>query len=440
MKIEFNPEGLKKYFKNTSWLLVERVFRMASVLIINIFIVRYLGPEQYGVLSYVLSFVGLFIAVSSLGLDEIVTRELVRYPEKYIDLLGTALSLKIIGAFLMILLLSISVITVTNSSEINLFIFIIALSAFFQATNVIDCYFQSKVFSRYVVQAKFGQVLLSLIFKMTLIYVEAPLIWFVIAITIDWVLLSVGLLIIYYRYLGNTLKLKFNRKLAFRYLADSWPLIFSGIMVSIYMKIDQVMIKFMIDEKAVGIYATAVNLSEAWYFIPVVITSSLFPAIINSKEVSQEFYHDRLEKLYKLIVWVPIIISIFITSFSDWVIATLYGEPFLDASIVLSIHIWASVFVFLGVASSKWLMVENMQLLSMMRTLIGMIVNIILNIILIPKYGVIGAAIATFISYFVATFSIIIQFRNKKVMSNFVLMIKAFFPYIHISREKIRND
>ena len=435
MKTQFNPEGFKRYFKNTSWLLIERILRMLVVLLVNIYIIRYLGPEKYGVLSYAISFVGLFVAISSLGLDDIVVRELVKHPDSYIEILGTAFSLKVAGAVLMMLFLWGAVNIVNSDDYVNSLIFIIAISAFFQAFNVIDCYFQSKVLSRYVVQAKYAQVLISSLFKIILIYIKAPLIWFALVITIDGILLSVGLLAIYHRYARRALMIKFNRELALRYLSDSWPLIFAGVMVSIYMKIDQVMIKIMIDERAVGIYAAAVSLSEAWYFIPIVITGSLFPAIINAKKVSEEFYYDRLEKLYKMMVWVPILISIVVTYFSDWIIITLYGESFMDAAKVLSIHIWASVFVFLGVASSKWMMVENMHLLSMMRTVIGMIANVILNLILIPSHGIIGAAIATFISYFIATFSFAILFNNKKVNRNILIMTKSFLPYMRISKK-----
>ena len=383
----FDPQGLKRYLHNTSWLLIERIFRMLIVLTVNVFIVRYLGPEKYGMLSYALSFVGLFVAISSLGLDEIIVRELVRNPESYNEILGTTFILKASGTVVMVVLLMVGINIIKNDIYTNIMICIIGASTIFQVSNVIDNYFQSKVLSRYVVQIQLVQVIISSLFKMFLIFIEAPLIWFALAIALDGLILSIGLLVNFRKYTGHLIKITFDRILAVNFLRDSWPLIFAGVMVSIYMKIDQVMIKIMIDEKAVGIYAAAVSLSEAWYFIPMVITSSLFPAIINAKKVSDEFYYDRLEKLYKLIVWVPILISIIITYFSEWIIITLYRETFVEAAKVLSIHIWASIFVFLGVASSKWMMVENLQILTLIRTITGMIVNVILNLYLIPGYG-----------------------------------------------------
>jgi len=158
--------------------------------------------------------------------------------------------------------------------------------------------------------------------------------------------------------------LKFKRETAVSLLKDSWPLILSSMVIAIYMKIDQVMIKEMLDAEAVGNYAAAVRLSEAWYFIPMVISSSLFPAIINAKKISEKLYYDRLQKLYNLMVWMAISIALPMTFLSDWIVNLLYGAKYSEAGDVLMIHIWAGVFVFLGVASGKWFVAENLQLLS----------------------------------------------------------------------------
>ena len=187
------------------------------------------------------------------------------------------------------------------------------------------------------------------------------------------------------------------------------------------MKIDQVMIKEMLGAEQVGHYAAAVRLSEAWYFIPMAITSSVFPAIINAKKQSEELYYQRLQKLYDLMVWLALAIALPTTFLAPWVIRVLYGDAFLPAAGVLSIHIWAGVFVFLGVANGRWIIAENLQYIATIRSTAGAIVNIALNIVLIPKYGINGAAISTFFSVFVAThitFSFINKARKVFIMQN----------------------
>lgn len=396
--------GFMKYFKNTSWLFGEKILRMVVGLFVGIWVARYLGPEQFGLFSYAGSFVGLFTAIATLGLDGIVVRELVKDETRRDELVGTAFWMKLVGAVAVLAILAIAIQFTSNDRYTNILVFIIASATIFQAFNVIDFYFQSKVLSRYVVFANVISLFLSSIVKIVLILYEAPLIAFAWTVLFDSFVLAMGFIYFYIK-TNSTLKiknLKFNKLTAVNLLRDSWPLILSGIVISIYMKIDQVMIKEMLDAEAVGQYAAAVRLSEAWYFIPMVIASSLFPAIINAKAQSEELYYARLQKLYDLMVWMAIAIALPLTFLSDWVINLLYGEQYSQAGNVLMIHIWAGVFVFLGVASGKWFMAENLQMLSFWRTFNGMVINVILNFVLIPKYGIQGAAVATLLSYFMA--------------------------------------
>ncbi len=304
-----NHQGFMKYFKNTSWLFGEKILRMIVGLFVGIWVARYLGPEQFGLFSYAQSFVGLFTAIATLGLDGIVIRELVKDESKRDVLLGTAFRLKLIGAFGVLLFLAVAVNFTSNDHYTNILIFIIASATIFQSLNVIDMYFQSKVLSKYVVYANIISLFISTIIKIILLLNEAPLIAFAWVILFDSFVLAMGFL---YFYLHNHLSFrvwKFEKSVAISLLKDSWPLILSGIVISIYMKIDQVMIKEMLDSEAVGQYAAAVRLSEAWYFIPMVIASSLFPAIINAKKQSEELYYARLQKLYDLMVWMAIAIA-----------------------------------------------------------------------------------------------------------------------------------
>jgi len=418
-----NHHGFIKYFKNTSWLFGEKILRMIVGLFVGIWVARYLGPEQFGLFSYAQSFVGLFTVIATLGLDGIVIRELVKDESRRDELIGTAFWMKLFGAFLVLLLLAFAVGFTSNDAQTNSLVFIIASATIFQSFNVVDFYFQAKVMSKYIVYANVISLLISSVVKIALILNEASLVAFAWVILFDSFILAVGY---GYFYLKNHLSLKlwkFQKSVAVNLLRDSWPLILSGIVVSIYMKIDQVMIKEILGSEAVGQYAAAVRLSEAWYFIPMVISASLFPAIINAKKVSEELYYQRLQKLYDLMVWMSIVIAIFMTFMSDWIVELLYGGQYDEAGGVLMIHIWAGIFVFLGVASGKWFINENLQMLSFWRTFYGMMINVVLNIFLIPKHGVQGAAIATLLSYFVA--GLLFDFVNNKTKKVFFMKLNT---------------
>jgi O-antigen/teichoic acid export membrane protein len=416
-------QGVMKYLKNTSWLLGEKALRMTVGLFVGVWVTRYLGPEQFGLLSYAQSFVALFAAIATLGLDGIVVKALVNDQGQRERLLGTAFTLKLFGAVVVLVLLAASVFFQSDDYQTSSLMFIIASATIFQCFNVIDFYFQSTVLSKYVVYSNVFSLLVSSFIKVILILNDAPLIAFAYVILFDSLVLASGFI---YCYTLKRLYIwcwRFDKVVAKSLLKESWPLILSGLVVSMYMKIDQIMIKNMLGSGDVGQYAAAVRLSEIWYFIPMVISSSLFPAILNAKKISKELYYSRIQQLYDLMAWMAIAIAIPMTFLSDWVVHLLYGAQFSATGGVLMIHIWSAVFVFLGVASSKWFIAEGLQRYSFYRTLFGAILNVGLNLVLIPQYGIYGAAIATLAAQFVASY--LFNLFNKKSRITFVLHSKA---------------
>jgi O-antigen/teichoic acid export membrane protein len=402
----------------------EQVLRMIAGLLVGIWVARYLGPEQFGVFSYATAFVAIFSTVAKLGLDGIVVRDLVNEPHKSELYLGTAFWLKLAGALVTFIIIAFATLFTSNDSTTNLYIFIIASGIVFQSFEVIDFYFQSKVLSKFVSLCKMTQLLLSSLLKIYFVLTGADLFWFVVVSLIDQLSLAVTLYIVYkYQKLDNFYR-HFDKEVAKKFLKNSWPLIFSSLVVMVYMRIDQVMIKEMLGIREVGVYSAAVRLSEAWYFIPMIITSSLFPAIVGAKKISEELYYARLQRLYTFMVWTAIAIALPITFLSDWLVMLLYGEEYMGAGKVLMIQIWAGLFVFLGVASSSWLTSENLQIIAFYRTFAGAIINIALNLLLIPVYGIVGAAIATLVSYMFAGFLFDIFNHNTKKI--FLMKISAF--------------
>ena len=424
-RIDFKSESFKKYFKNTSWLFSEKILRMVVGLFVGVWVARYLGPDRFGLLSYAMAFVGLFVSLSTLGLDGIVIRELVKDESKRDKLIGTVFWLKLVGGFVVLLVLAVAVNFTSNDAYTNLLVFIIASATVFQSFNVIDFYFQAKVLSKYVVFANIIGLAISSIVKIVLIIIEAPLIAFAWTILFDSLVLAIGLV---YFYLQNHLSFKdwnIEKSTAINLLKDSWPLILSGMVVAFYMRIDQVMIKEMMGASAVGQYAAAVRLSEAWYFIPMVVTSSLFPAIINAKKQSEELYYTRLQKLYDFMVWMAVAIALPMTFLSDWVVKLLFGGEYIEAGSVLMIHIWTGLFVSLGVARGKWLLIENLQKYSIIYLGVGLISNVIANYYFIKIYGINGAAYATLLANGLGT--IVTPFFIRKTRISFFMMIRSIF-------------
>jgi O-antigen/teichoic acid export membrane protein len=424
-KINFSSDSFKKYFANTSWLFLERILRILISFVVTIFVVRYLGPKDFGLYSYVISFAWLFASFSSLGLESISTREVVKYPDRKDEINGTVFFLRLAGGIVAFVLTGVTLAIIGEETYTSVLILIFSASFIFQAFTAIEYYFRGLVKAKYNAYALFVSVIISSSLKVIFILLKAPLIYFVMAASFEFVVLAIGLVIVYRYNKLSIFSWKYSKKLATSLLKDSWPLALSGVVVMIYMRIDQVMIKNMMDEEAVGYYAAAVRLCEAWYFIPVTLCNAIFPAIVNAKNVGLDFYNNRMQKLYDLLTWLAIGIAIPVTIFSSLIIQILFGNEFASAAPVLTIYIWAGVAVFLGVASSQYLINENFTKLSFFRTSVGMVLNVILNFILIPLYGILGSAIATLISYTVSTFSIV---ASKEGRFQTLMMLKSLSP------------
>ena len=424
-----NHQGFIKYFKNTSWLFAEKILRMAVGFFVGIWVARYLGPDQFGLLSYAQSFVGLFTVFITLGLDAIVIKELLNKNNDDNVLLGTAFGLKIFGFFCMLLFISMGV-KLINKNDADLLICIIALSTIFQSFNVIDYYFRSKVLSKYVVIANTTSLFISSIIKIILILNNASLLAFAIVTIIDTFVTALGLIYFYKKQHLSLCNWIFKFSKAKFLLKQSWPMILSGIAISLYMKIDQIMIANMLNNQSVGYYAVAVKFSEMWLFITVAITNSLFPAIINAKKESQIKFENRILNLYRLLVLISLSISVIIYLFSNYIVLYTYGVNYKESIVLLQLYVWSIIFVFLNNGSWQWYISENLQHIATIRLFIGAGLNILLNLWWIKKFGLVGAVYATLISYAVATY--FGNLLSKKTIVNFKMQTKAILTFYKI--------
>jgi O-antigen/teichoic acid export membrane protein len=396
--------NLSNIVDNVSWLFFDKLLRMGVGLFIGVWIARYLGPEQFGLLSFATAFVGMFGAIAALGLQGIVVRDLVRNPEGARETLGTAAILQLIGGLVAYLLMLVVIVSLRPDDTVaRTIVAILGSMTLLEASKVAVFWFESQVQSKYTVWVQDGVFLVFAALKVVLILQQASLVDFVWATLVEALIAAIILLCVMSLRGPSFATLRVSAKRGMSLLCDSWPLILSSIAITIYMKIDQIMLGQMISDEAAGFYAVATRISEVWYFIPMAIVASVFPDILEAKKKrSKEQYYARLQKLYDLMVAIGVAVALPMTFLSTTIITLLFGEAYLGAGAVLAIHIWASVFVFLGVASGKWILAENRQLLSFQRAALGAIVNIGLNLWLIPINGVIGAALATVVSQAIA--------------------------------------
>ncbi len=420
-------EGFRKYFSNTSWMLFGRLGQMVVTFMVTAYVARYLGKADYGLLNYARSIGTFFTMFMALGLHSIVVRNLVDNDLAREKIIGTSLAMRMGASFLGLAGFFIVGPFVSDDTQTFWLVAIIIMGTAFQALDVFDYYSQAKVQAHFTVKVRMVSIIGMAIMQLTLIWVQAPLIWFAISITASTLFIGLGLTTVYQIRFGSIFKLKFDRSYARELLKDAWPLIFSDLVVVLYMSTDKIMLKQMVSDEAVGVYSAALRFSEVWYFLGPMVAASLFPAIMNAKKRDPKLYERRLQNYYNLMVVAALGITVPVALLGPWALELpfLYGKEYAEAGGVLVIHIWTLVFIFLGVASSKHLVAENQQRMELVRTVIGAFVNITLNFLLIPKHGVYGAAIATLISQAFASY--LGYLINRKFWPVFLMQTRAIF-------------
>jgi PST family polysaccharide transporter len=395
--------ALKSIIINTGWIFALRFIRVLFAFFVGAWMARYLGPTDFGVLNYAMAFVILFGPITKLGLETVVVQEIVRAPGEKDEILGTTFFLRLASGIVSMVVV-VAAIALMRPGDVvtRTLAAIISFGMIFQAYDAVDLWFQAEVKSKYAVYPKSAALILANLMKIYFILTRASLAAFAWVSALE-VIIAGGGLIIAYRAAGFDIKAWRVRWARAKQLLNlGWPMILAGSFAVVYLKIDQVMLGQMVGQSEVGIYSTAVKISEAWYFVPVAISMSVFPFLVQGKGLGEAVYRSRVQQLYDLLVWVALVVAVVMTFTAHIVIVLVFGEQYARAGSILAIHTWAGIFIFLREALGRWFITENLLMFSFISNGVGAAVNVLLNLMLIPPYGGIGAAVATVISYAVA--------------------------------------
>ncbi len=409
---------LQKYLNNSYWLLAERVVGLGLAFVGTIIVARYLGPEDFGLLAYALSLAALFGAAGHMGLHGLVVREIVKLPEDRAATLGTTAILKLLGMGAGYAVLVVYAWLYEGPDTPQFFLIVIAgLALLFQPLDVINNWFEAFVQARYAVMARISSQVLGTGFKLGLVFAGAGLVYFALVHLLQAVLVALFLLIIFY--LKAAIKPSqwvFRRDRAKDLLRQGWLIYLGSIFAVVYLKVDLVMLRWLADTAEVGQYAVAAQLSEAWYFIPSAIVASFFPKLIALREQDERLFYHRLQQLFDVLFMMALVVAVAVTLVAPWLVLFLFGSDYAASASILTIHIWAALFIFMRAAFSKWILIENALYFSLFTQGLGAAANVLLNYILIPLHGGAGAAYATLISYAIASFIALLFYRRTRVV------------------------
>ncbi|WP_198597269.1 flippase [Gracilimonas amylolytica] len=426
---------VRKYTLNTSWMMGEKILAIALTMVTSIIVARYLGPEKFGILSYAISLSSLFAIATHMGLSGLAVRELVNKPKETPELMGSIFGVKFIGAMIAFTgyLVFINLFSDKSSTEFWVLI-LVSVTIFLKPFEVFDYWFQAKVKAKYSSIVRSVSITAVSILKIILVITSAGLLEIAATYVVQTVIVIT--LFTYFFIKKADIQIRnwsFNINKVKELLGEGWMLMLGAIFAMVYLKIDQIMLRWIVGADEVGIYSVAARISEAWYFIPTIIVSSIFPKLLELKKENPEKFHRRLQQLFNFLFLIALGLAILISFISTPLIETLYGLEYQKAAIILSIHIWAGVFIFMRAAFSKWVLVEDAVAFSLITQGLGALVNIILNIILIPYFQGFGAAVATICSYSMASYIALLFYKKSRPV--FWMMTKAIFsPFLILKK------
>lgn len=384
--------------QNLFWAVLGKIVNLCSGLLVGIIVARYLGPEQYGLMNYVISYVFLFQTFALFGLDSIEIREEARGQKPYTTIIGTAFFLKLFFGCCFIVLAILTSWLMEADLYTTLLIAIYSLVVVLNSLIVIRNYFTAIVQNEYVVKAEISRSVISIIIKLILLFLHANLTWFITAYMFDFVLLGTGYLMAYRTKIGSLREWHFDRDYARFLLKESFPLLLTNAAVIIYQRIDQVMIGSMIDKSAVGFFSVAARFTEVLVFLPMILAQTITPILVKARERDVAEYKVKAQQFMNFSFWLSLATSAIVSILAYWLIRYTFGPAYLPAVAVLQVMAFKAASVALSNTAGSMIVTEGLQRWAILRDGFGCLVCVVLNYLLLPRYGIMAAAFVSIAS------------------------------------------
>lgn len=413
--------------KNAVWIISCKIVQACIGVIINMLSAQYLGPSNFGLISYAASLTAFVLPVVQLGFRSTLVRELIEEPDKEGETIGTALFFSLLSAVVCIIGVTAFVRAANPDEPITFLVcFLYSFSLLVHALEMIQCWFQAKLISQYTSLTSLFAYTIVAAYKIYLLATEKSIYWFSVTYAVDHLIIALVLLCCYRKLGGQMLSVSFTRFK--KMFSTSKHFILSSLMVTIFAQIDKIMLKAMVSDEAVGIYSVAVGCAGMTSFVFAAIIDSVRPTVFAHKKQDEARYERSVIMSYSVIIWLSLAQSVFMHVFSKPIIWIMYGEEYAASAPVLGLIVWYTTFSYLGSIRNIWLMAEGKQKYLWMINMMGAMVNVVLNAVWIPVSGAMGAAMASLVTQIFT--NVIVGFILRPIRYNNVLMIKALNPKI----------
>ena len=410
---------------NAGWIIGCRIVQAVLGLVISMLTARYLGPSQFGVINYAAALVAFVTPLANLGLSRVVVQEVVYSPESEGKILGSSLLMSFTSSiFCIIGVVAFSYVTNPADTETTLVCALYSLLLIAHAMEVIQYWYQANLISKYTsVVSVLAYVAIS-VYKAVLLLTKQSVYWFAVSNAIDHTIIGIVLLIIYRKKSHN--RLSFSWEWAKKIFNKSKHFIISSMMVTIFAQTDKIMLKFMLGKEAIGLYSAAVTCAGVTSFVFAAIIDSMRPTILENKKHESPSYEKNLCRLYSVIIYLALAQSFFMTLLAKPIMLIMNGKAYSGAIVALQIVVWYTTFSYVGSVRNVWILAEGKQKYLWFLNLSGALMNVALNLLLIPAWGMEGAAVASVITQIFTNF--ILGFIFKPIRQNNRLLLRSLHP------------
>ncbi len=411
--------------KNAAWMIGVQILRSILALVISMLTARYLGPSNFGLISYAASVVAFVVPIMQLGLPNILVQEFVDKPRQEGELVGTSVTLNLLSSLACILGVA-SFVGLVNAGETTTMVVCLLYSLLLvtQAGELVQYWFQARLASKYVSLTALAVYAIVSAYKIFLLISDKSIYWFAVSSALDHALLGAALLCIYKRQSGA--RLGFSPALAKDLLAKGRYYILANLMVTVFAQTDRIMLKLMLNDAAAGYYSAAVSCAGITSFVFVAILDSMRPMILESKKRDRAQFENNVSLLYSLIIYLSLAQSVAITALAPLLVKLLYGGAYASTVGILQVLVWYSTFSYVGAVRNIWMLAEGKQKYLWVINLSGAIANVVLNACLIPLFGGVGAAVASLLTQIFA--NVILGAVIPPIRQSHRLMLKGATP------------
>lgn len=414
-----------RFLRNTGWIIGGKVFQMILSLFVSTITARYLGPSNYGIISYTNAYVAFFSSICTLGLNGIIVKEIISNRKYEGEIIGTAIVLRLAASILSLFaIMGVVKITDPNDAVIMKVAILQAIGVVFSSFDTINYWYQSNLMSKTTTIIQSCAYVVMTLYRIVILIRGKSVEWFAFAVSLDTIVVACLLCVCYLR--NKERNFAFSGRWIPVLLKQSYPIIISGIMATVYSQMDRIMIGNMMDQANVGLYSTAVTVVGLWSFLPVAFLDSARPLVMEAKLNNEELYIKRLKQLYAFIIWLSFVYAIGMSIFAKLIIWILYGEAYMGAYKALIIVVWYCAFSYLGSAKNIWIICEKKMRYETLFTTIGAVTNLTLNFIMIPIWGIEGASIATLLTQMITNYLALFWFKetrpNAKLITEAILL------------------